>query len=317
MPHSGLASVRAYLLRGAHPTEEGQTLLEAVTRLVDFWTMVRTLAVHDIGNLVVTLHIGNQSWTVEFTSPSLLDEMRVDPAVIPREVIRLLGVGDAMGKEILTYARATVTIDAIRPPGNPTAWVSEAPPEVLLPKDAPEMIRVLQDQRRPGSGRPRPAKKGRRSDDERRQLEAMVQEARRQNIPLSRLAREVHIPVSTLRDARARVEKRTAEAKKPPRATNKRPPTPAKIRATLEATGNNAAEAARRLGLAPRTVRDARARLAAPIPKGPRSPDLKGRLLGEVALGSTPTEAARRLGVPERTAREWAQKAKIRPPQKG
>lgn len=297
----GLRSILNYLIRGAHPVESGTNLLAALQRLVQFWENRRSLAVHDMGNLKVTLQVGNREVTVEFTDPATLDLLRQDPSSLVQEVIQMLGVGPTVGAAILENARATVQVDAIRVPFHPGAWQSEADPAVLLPEAAPWMVTetLLELDRKEKRGARR-----RRTKEAAALLDAIVRRGVAEKKTAGQIAKEAGLPPSTIRDVMNRQAR--GAAPKPPKLT------PERVRTLLAASKGNAAAAARQSGIPERTLRDARARLArleaaktAP-PLSAKDPKAKEALLAKVKAGAIPSVAARELGLAPRTARQWA-----------
>jgi transposase-like protein len=309
MPSAGLNSIKAYWIRGAHPTESAPTLLGAIQRLIQFWESRRSLAVHEMGNLKVTLQIGNREVTADFVDPALLDLLRQDPNLLVQEVIQLLGVGPEMGATLLEHARATVEVNTLRVPYHPTAWTSEAPPEVVLPAAAPWMIAetMAQIDRQQKRGVRRS-----RSKEARLALDLLVKKGRESGKTASQIARESGLPASTVRDTVTRQVRVETGAPRPTRLT------PTVVKEALTKTAGNAAAAARQKGVPERTLRDARARAArieaaktAP-PPSVRDPATKATLLAAVQAGEKPSVAARRLGIAPRTARDWAHDARLK-----
>ena len=306
---TGLSSTLQYWIRGAHPTESGATLLQAIQRLIQFWEARQSLAVHEMGNLKVTLQIGNREVTADFVDPALLDLLRQDPNLLVQEVIQLLGVGPEMGATLLEHARATVQVDTLRVPYHPTAWVSDAPPDVVLPAAAPWMIAETMAEI------DRQAKRGarrKRSPSARAALDLLVKKGRESGKTASQIAKEAGLPASTVRDTVNRQGRAETGAPRPTKLT------PTVVREVLAKTGGNAAAAARQTGIPERTLRDARARAArleaaktAPPPPV-RDPATKASLLAAVQAGEKPSVAARRLGIAPRTARDWAHDARLK-----
>lgn len=310
---TGLNSTRSYLIRGIHPEEAGATLEQALVRLIQFWDSRRSLHMHEWGNLRVTLQVGNREVNVEFVHPGLLDLIRRDPSEASAEIIKLLGLGPELGKIILDASSAKVAVDALRIPGHPTAWKSEADPEVILPASAPWMLaEILKDiERKKGRG---PRRK--RNKEAMEILNKLVADGVSQGKTAAQIAREFNLPSSTVRDTMARQARERAGVPAPKRVSR------TDLQQALRASKGNAAEAARKLNIPERTMRDARAREARLVaaatrpPPDVRAPETKSQLLQAVAKGEKPSIAAKRLGIAPRTARGWAHEARYGPKKK-
>ena len=310
---AGLGSTRSYLLRGAHPSESADSLEKAIVRLIQFWESRRSLSMHEWGNLVVTLVIGNKEVRFEWTDPALLDMIRRDPSEAVREVIEKMGLGPTLGADVLAACQATVQVDALRVPGHPTAWSSEAPADVVLPKAAPWMMAETLRQMDLAAGRGR---RRRRNLEAKTALDALVKAGRDAGKSPRQIATEAGLPASTVRDTVTRQVREETGAPKPARLPR------TEVQKALRAAGGNASAAARALNVPERTMRDARARdarLAAAATRPPpnvRDPATRTALLDAVKAGERPSIAAARLGIAPRTARGWAQEMRYGPKKK-
>jgi hypothetical protein len=150
---------------------------------------------HEWGNLVVTLQIGNRQVTFEWTDPALLDMIRRDPSEAVREVIEKFGLGPKLGADVLAACSAIVQVDALRVPGHPTAWTSEAPADVVLPAAAPWMMAETLHQMDLAAGR---GKRRKRGPEAKTALDALVKAGRTAGKTPGQIAKESGLPASTV-----------------------------------------------------------------------------------------------------------------------
>ncbi len=335
-----------YFFRGQHPERSAAFLETALSELVQYWNSQPSLVVHHMGNLVIELVIGSESVTVEITDPLVLADLTEDPAgpmAVLDYLVDQMGIDQADAMMILENAAATVRVDVIADPADPDAWRPGVNPTVTDPytgqgygatsaaaalPDASS--RLLGELLREADVQARRDPHRRRSRRGRELLDVAVRTGRAQGLSDAELARRTGIPRTTLRDARVRTERqeRVAEQFKDRQQGQRmtRPQQEVVLEEIIRADGN-AAEAARRLGLAPRTVREIRARAqSAARARGDESfetvpPETVRRSYtaqDRSALISlvrdeqvTATEAGRRLGVPVRTARDWVRAARF------
>ncbi len=320
----------SYFIRGAHPHFAGPSLEEAIVDLVDYWNTEAPLRKNGIGNLVVEIQIGSTAVTVEVTDPIVLDDMRIVGAKALFDYL-----ADSMGMprkdavSLLEEASGAVTVDVIRDPNNIDAWKpgihpirgegAESAADVLPTASADLLKAAIREQDaelRRAPGRPR-------TGEAKKLLESAVRMGKTQRLSNAELSRRTGIPRSTLRDARRRMAR--AEAiKKAPKTLRVHKPrqrlTPRQeklVLAELSRQEGNAAAASRATGIPARTIRDIRARAAAPAPRAPRPKGGWTEAQREALIERVKTEditasqAAREAGIPPRTARGWVRKAKL------
>jgi len=258
----------------------------------------------------------------------VLNAIRTSPAAMLDYLSTKAGMDPADAEVILNEAAATVRIDTIRDPSAPDLWRpgvnpvtgqgAEAPDEVL-PEALPTLagaILVEEDKRvKRGIGR-------RRTAFASKLLNVAVRAGVEQGLSDAEISRRTGVPRTTIRDTRYR-QQQTAVAKEelalrvPGRALSQAQRTA--VLDEIKRSQGNASEAARRLGLPPRTVREIRQREA----ERPREVSARKSytaterkaLVAEVRRTGEPASVVgRRLGVPGRTARGWIRSEKMKPP---
>lgn len=322
-----------YFLRGAHPDEEGSTLEQALSMLLLFWDSRRSLAVHEMGNLVVEMNVLGRLVSFEVTNPAVLEDLHhVGPIAVLEYLARATGLDRDVAMDILAASSARVRVDCLQVPDDPTAWRPGVHPvsgagaedaEDVMAREAVAMLSELVIEQDQISAR---AKSRRRTTNGDAYLREIVRVAREKGLSDAEVARRTGLPRTTIRDARHRTERegvvRRELARKAPRAAFRSEQREAILREVTAAKGN-ASEAARRMGVSPRTVREMRQRAvqeerrAELLRPGERmaartryTPDAKAETLSRI-LGTmreknlTASEAARENGVRDRTGRQW------------
>lgn len=309
-----------YRFRGATAEGKGRTILEAVNDLGEFWDSRPSLVVHNWGALELRINIEGTEAVFEVTDPDILDMLEVgDTGPLMIWMAQNMGVDPETAADLLDRSSdVVVVVDRIRPPGD-QSWSPEsgAAADDVLPEATlawvGEVGRQVDVQTKRGKGRPRTGKA-------RRMLDAVVQASTERGLSDREISKDTGIPKSTIRDTRMRLARKTSVRKEfQARTPGKRLTIEQKalVVDTLAANENNAAETARQLGLAARTVRGIRQRAERATPKvtttagrGRYTELEKASLIQKVNDGMTATEAGRALGVPGRTARGWVNKAK-------
>lgn len=307
----------SYRFRGTQAEGRGSSLSEAIDDLADFWASRPSLVQKAWGVLTLQITIGSTSVTIEITDPDILDDLETGhmQSLIDKlaEDMQL----DRRDAEALLDESSDVvaTVDRIRPPSQPKAWSPDAgtEPDKVLPQASIAWIRdVAKDvdrEARRDKGRVR-TRRGKTL------LRMVVQSGQQQGLTDSEISKRTGIPKSTVRDARMRVDRdKRVVAEFQSRRPGQRYTAEQKqiVMERLKESDGNAAEVARQLGLAPRTVRGIRAR--ASTPKAKRRSYTKAdrsKLFSLVEKGMNPTEASRELGIAPRTGRGWVRKEKIR-----
>ena len=312
-----------YYFLGRHPVESAPTLEEAIRNIVDWWTRQPSLVMHEMGNMIISLTVGGTTLTVEITDPDVLDEARyTGPMAIIDYLSAKMGIDLADAKEILEEASATVEVDALRVPGEPDAWKPNFDLEAdrVLPEKAPSLLQELAREEDLGTsrdvGRPRSVR-GRRI------VEMAVRAQQRLGVTTAEMSRRTGIPRTTLRDTENRMTRQSrVQATFKERKPGQRLTAAQQSVVLAELTNNkgNAAETARQLGIAPRTVREVRQRSKRPVstaaaPTTGRRKYTKRQKTRALNLvknqGLSASEAARRTKIPSRTVRGWARKARL------
>lgn len=330
MPVGGLDS---YFLRGQRPEEVGDDLDEAAQRLVDFWLSRPSLVPLLPGNVHVTLTIGGRTVEVEITDPNVIREMMSNPRALLDEVARHADLPVDAARLLLSQGSAVVRVDTIMDPSRIDAWrpgqhangAGAPPPELVLPGEVPKLIAALVREADQEQARGRRRK---RTAAARQLISLAIEQGVRRGQSDAAIAKALGLPRTTVRDARVRAEgERRVRTELAGRKTGARlsPTQRELVRRELQRTNNNAAQAARNLGLPPKTVRDLRARQeqrvapAAPARRvGPTErAALTSKLVAAVQGGQTATEAGRALGLSDRTSRRWVQQARAESDRRG
>lgn len=311
-------NLQSYRFKGIPAEGTGRTLDEAISDLSNFWMSRPTLLSHNWGVLTLQITVGSTPVTLEVADPDILDDLEVGDTSSLIEMLARSMQLDMQDAEMLLSESTDVvaTVDRIRPPsGSGMAWTPDpglSAPNVMPAAGMDWLADVGQQvdlQVRRDRGRPR-TQRGRDL------LRLIVGAGHEQGLTDASISRRTNLPVSTVRDTWERIQREQRIAtefkgrKKGQRYTADQK---AVVKATLEDTGGNAAAAARRLGLAPRTVRDLkRSMKAKKTPRRSYTQTDKDQLLDLVRSDKiSPTEAGRRLGVSGRTARGWVRKAKL------
>lgn len=311
-------NLQSYRFKGIPAEGTGRTLDEAISDLSNFWMSRPTLLSHNWGVLTLQITVGSTPVTIEVADPDILDALEVgDTSSLVQMLARDMQL-DLQDAEMLLSETTDVvaTVDRIRPPvGSGMAWTPDpglSAPNVM-PTAGMEWLSDVGQQVdlevRRDRGRPR-TQRGRDL------LRLVVGTGHEQGLSDASISRRTNLPVSTVRDTwerimrEQRVSKEFKGRKKGQRYTAEQKQV---VKATLEDTDGNAAETARRLGIAPRTVRDMRRSMEAKrSPRRSYTQAEKRELLDIVRQEQiSPTEAGRRLGVSGRTARGWVRKAKL------
>jgi transposase-like protein len=338
MPVGGLDS---YFMRWSRPEASAGSIEEALVELMREWYRAASLSSHHVpGNLVITLQIGGQAVTFEITDEAVLRDYMGNrrPVAILDYLSDKMGIPPDQAMSILEDVdRADVRVDALFVPDSEYRWRSGVdpstgfgapPPEEELPKAALGFVgdRLSEEDQtmRRGRGRRRSA----RGEDLLRQLVVI---AREQGLSDAEAARRSGVPRTTIRDTRYRLERedraRVQIGLRSPGQQYTEEQRSQIVQAVRE-SGGNASQAARRLGLPPRTVREIRQRhreaMASPesheAPAPSRSRYTAGQKSGLIdrmrdlmsSEGLSATAAGRRIGVKPRTARGWVQQERER-----
>ncbi len=307
-----------YRFRGIGVEGRARSLVDAINNLADFWDSRPSLVMHGWGVLNIRITIAGREATFEIADPVLLDQIEGNNMQGLIDLIAEdMGLDRRQTEQILSESSEVVaTVDRIRPPQAPGAWTgtvdTDLQTQVVLSEAAGDWVgslsREIDREIRRGKGRPR-SLRGKAI------VRMAVDLGRRKKIGDGALSRMTGIPRSTLGDTRARMDREKRVVRTFADRTPGQRLTPAQERTVLDAVtrnDNNAAETARELGLAARTVREVRARAQ----REERVPvrytnEVKTKLLNLVRTeGITATAAGRRLGVADRTARGWIYKAK-------
>ena len=329
-----------YFLRGTHPEEQGSTLEQALSMLLLFWDSRRSLAVHEMGNLVVELNVLGKLVTFEVTNPAILEDLHhVGPIAVLEYLARAMGLDHDVAMDILGASAAVVRVDCLQVPDDPTAWRPGVHPvsgigaqdaEDVMAREAVAMLSQLVVEQDQISAR---ARSRRRTTSGDAYLREIVKAAKKKGLSDAEVARRTGLPRTTIRDARYRTAREAAVrqdlARRTPKSSFKNEQREAILREVVAARGN-ASEAARRMGVSPRTVREMRQRaaheehradlLGAGQRLGQRTrytPDSKAETLSRILRTMredkvTASEAARTNGVRDRTGRQWVREYRRR-----
>jgi DNA-directed RNA polymerase specialized sigma24 family protein len=313
-----------YFLRGQHPMVDADSLEEALVDILSYWAHRPSLVVHEMGNLVLEMNLHDKLVVVEIVDPDVLDRFRgpEGPAAVISHLVGLLGMDPADAASLLGNVTSTrAVVDTLRIPGEPYAWKPDADkvPEEVMPREAPILLNALLRAADEEAAR---GVRRRRTPEGEELLRAAVRMAAIRGWSVTKLAREIKIPISTLRDVKTRMDreiKGAEEFRKRPARTRLTADQTTLIRRGLATWGDNAAEVARRLGVPERTVRDVRARDVAgrPVPtaEAPRAvrhyTDRDRKAFLKKLERNSPSEAARLVGIPERTGRQWQRDARF------
>jgi len=311
-----------YRFRGATAEGRGRTLLEAASNLSDFWDSRPSLVVHNWGALTIAINIDGREAIFEITDPETIDALEAgDTGPLIDWMAGHMGVDPEDASDILDQSsEVIVAVDRIRPPGS-QKWEPESGSSggEVLPDAALSWVGEISKQ---ADSKSRRRKNRPRKGQAKRLLEATVKSSAERGLTDSQISKKTGVPRSTVRDTRMRLaRKKNVQKEFKARAPGKRLTKEQKaiVIETLSTTDNNAAEAARQLGIPARTVRGIRQRAQSSSVASPRtrtssrtqrSESTKASVLGRVREGMTATEAGRQLGVPGRTARSWVSKAK-------
>jgi len=307
-------SLESYRFRGLQAEGQADSLSGALDDLGDFWGSRPSLVTHAWGVLTLRITIGSTEAVIELTDPDLLDDIEAgNYTSLIDKLAKDMNLEPRDARVLLDEASSvTATVDRIRPPTQPRAWQAEPDmePGTVLPDATAAWIRdVAKEVDREAS-----RQKGRVRTRRGKALLRMVVDAGGQRgLSDAEISKRTGVARSTVRDARQRLErdKRVVTAFRTRRPGQRYTPDQQKlVLVRLNEAKGNAAETARRLGIAPRTVRDIRARAAVKVGVAKRYTQAdRNKLMKLVDTGLTPTAAGRKLGVAGRTARNWAQKA--------
>ena len=309
-------NLESYRFKGIAVEGRAQSLVDAINDLADFWSARSSLVMHAWGVLTLQITIAGREAIFEIADPSILDAIEggnMQPLI--DMLAKDMDLDRRQAEQILEESSEVVaTVDRVRPRQRPNAW--RAGPglesQEVLAKATTDWVRNLsqeidQEVRR-GRGRPR-SRRGKAI------VRMAVDLGKKKKISDTKLSQMTGIPRSTLRDTRLRIERErkvTKTFKDRKRGAKLTKEQESVIISAINRNENNAAEAARELGLAPRTVRDVRTRSQRAARGGARhSNEVKSKLLNIVRTESvSATEAGRRLGIASRTARGWVYNAK-------
>jgi hypothetical protein len=307
--------VTTYRFSGSAIEGTGMTLEAALEALSSAWMFTDSVSMFQWGVLTMTITVAGTTATFEITDPKILDAALEDNLEPLRErLARDMEMSRSNADLVLDQAtNVDVFVDSLRPEDRPHIW-SPAPgadTATVLPDAAEGWVRDLgkevDEEARRTRGRPR-SRRGKEL------LRMVVEVGQKKQMTDSEISKKTGIPVSTVRDTKERITRERRVMKEFQGRRRGQRLTRTQRDVVLEKVrdvGNNAAEAARQLGLSPRTVRDIRQRAATPAP----APVVRARkqyddadrqaFFDVVDQGINPTEAGRRLGIPGRTARGW------------
>lgn len=285
----------------------GTTLAEALHDLADFWLSRPSLINHEYGVVTLRIAIGNRETAIELVDPILLDQM------LDRDVSALVDyLAKAMGttadecSSILASASGIVTtVDRLRIPNDPVAWTAspDLAPDAVLPDATLDWVRDLIAA----------AVTTKRVEQGKELVSLGVRLGVGRKMSDTEISSRLGVPRTTVRDKRIAIEQEDKGIVRKKRYTKSDED---KMLSAIDNAGGNVAAAARQLGIAASTLRDARERNRRKIRKGVRkakrhmpgtvyAPEVRTALANLVKSGMTATEAGRKLGVAGRTARGW------------
>lgn len=320
-----MGNLQSYRFKGVPAEGTGRTLDEAIMDLSNFWNSRPTLVSHNWGVLTLQITVGSTPVVIEVTNPDILDDLSVgDTSSLVAQLAKDMQL-DLHDTEMLLSETTDVvaTVDRLRPPdGSGMVWQPDPSlsPDVVMPRAA---VDWLADVGQEADMQSRRDQGGRRSKRSRDLLRLVVSTGLDQGMSDRQISSRTRLPVSTVRDTRERIdrEKRVSKQfkgrKRGQRYTSEQRRV---VEEVLSDTDGNAAEAARRLGLPSRTVRDLKRSIERAPEESPKktlqrrsySESDRDELLDLVKKeGVSATEAGRRLGVSGRTARGWVRQAKL------
>lgn len=289
-----------YKFVGRAVSGRGRNLEAAVNDLDDLWNSRPSLVMHDWGVLSLEMKVGGVVTVVEVADRAVIDAVEGgDFSALVQYLAEKAGTTVAEMTTMLERADEVVaTVDRIRPPTDPDFWkpTSGTEAEVVLPAVIVSWAAGVSAQKIPKKER-------------QRMVTLVATIGQQEGKSIAEISKQAHVPRSTLKDALER-DRRVREAKVAARPAGKRlDATERAAVARAYAETSNAAEVARRLNVAPRTVRSVIAR-ESDLVESMRKWVTKDRLVGLVESGLSASAAGRELGIPGRTARAWIRAAR-------
>ena len=303
-------SIDEYLFHGRHAEGSGSSLEEAIENLAEFWDGHPSLVMHSWGALTLDITIAGSTSTIQLVDPGLLDGLEggnYQPLI--QRLAADMQISEQEAQILLNESSEVVaTVDRIRPVKGLGWTVSPAADTAaVLPQAVSTwtqgLSREIAATSRPGRPRARRSKK---------LLRTVVDLGIKEGLSDKELSARTGVPRSTIYDMRNQYRRRESavvgfkDRRPGQRFTQEQQ---LLILDKLAETDNNAAQAARELGISSRSVRDIRKRTVQVAvkrkAKGHWPVDIKTKLQGLVDEGLSATGAARQLGVPGRTARGW------------
>jgi DNA-binding CsgD family transcriptional regulator len=291
-----------YYFKGKPVLKVGATLEEAVRDVIQWWETIPSLVKHEMGNMQITLSFGSFSVCIEVTDPQVIENTRyVGPMVLVEEVASHMDMSKKDALFLLERMSATVEVNTIQVPDDKTAWHVDPgkEPEAVLPKTVMSFVREMtieadRDARR-AQGRVR-------SPESKALFDLAVRYGDAKNLSDADLAVLMRTSRSTIRDVRHRGPR----VSRPSRRLE--PSVSEEIIKKLKRSKKSAAEVARSMGMAERTVRELRQRVKEKR-KVIKDKDAAKKKLLELVRNRqmTASDAGRELGIAPRTARRWIQ----------
>jgi hypothetical protein len=132
-----------YRFIGESGSAEGPTLEDAIRELVDWWTRMPSLVVHEMGNLIVRIEGEDTEISFEVTNPKLLEDIRYDsPSAMIDHLAEVMGLTAEQVRSLVDQAdHVTVEVNTIRAPSNVENW--EPDPELDAKKSLERGIPFL------------------------------------------------------------------------------------------------------------------------------------------------------------------------------